>query len=457
MPLIRYNILLICLLCAGFSYSPVISSNGQMIYPGVSVQGIELGGKTINEVYHLLTAEKEKIGSCKIILHLPDGKTKQKVSFREMGVEVDKSRIWQEAFAQGRSGTWWEKLRVRWFLKRKGVNLPLYLTITPETAKNILEEVGKPWYIPSQDARFEITAEEEVLIHAEKIGERIALDTAIQTLQQKLLMNLEDELNLYLSLEKIQPLQIRQDLESYGISTRLSSFSTWFNSANVNRTKNIKLAVQELSLVLLAPDEVFSFNELVGPRTKERGYDEAEIIQNYHYILGIGGGICQVSSTVYNAVLLANLEVVERYPHSMIINYVQPGLDATVVYGSRDFRFRNNTGCYLLIKVTVSQGKVICKIFGQPEQKKKVILKTFLEREIEPSIIYQEDPFLSGDNFVLEREGVPGRVVRVERHIYDLNGELLKTEIISKDIYPPVDKVIRSSTDPQSMSISEVL
>ena len=155
--------------------------------------------------------------------------------------------------------------------------------------------------------------------------------------------------------------------------------------------------------------------------------------------------------------MLADLEVIERYPHSIIISYVQPGLDATVVYGSRDFRFKNNTEGHLLINAIVEQGSVICKIFGQPEKKKKVALKTFLEREIKPSTIYQEDPLVPSGKYILEREGTPGRVVRVERHVYDLKGELIKKEVISKDIYPPIDMVIRSSADPQSMSISEIL
>jgi len=457
MPILRYIMIIICVICASFSYSSAGSSNGQTVYFGVSVQGVPIGGKNINDVYSILEEENKKAGLYKIVLNLPDGESIKEITFKEMGIEVDKSRIWQEAYAQGRSGSWFERLKVRWVLKRKGVNFPLYLTINQTVAKNLLEEVGKPWYISPKDARFEIIQNDKVLIHTEEIGKRIAVDKVILSLQKKLLMNLEKELCLYLSLEKIQPLKTRQDLENYGISSRLSSFSTWFNAANVNRTNNIKLAVKELDLILLSPGDVFSFNEVVGPRTKERGYDEADIIQNYSLVPGIGGGICQVSSTLYNSVLLADLEVMERYPHSMIINYVQPGLDATVVYGSRDLRFKNNTEGYLLIKVAVSQGKVISKIFGQPETKKKVVLKTYLERQIEPSTIYYEDPHVPSGKYILEREGIPGRVVRVERQVYDQGGVLLRTEVISKDIYPPIDKVIRSSTDPQSVSISEVL
>lgn len=457
MVVLRYLVLALCIIWGGFSFSPVGSSNSQVVYPGVSVQGIQLGGKTINAVYNILEGENKKVGLRKIFLHLPDGVTVKEVTFKVMEIEADKSKIWQEAYAQGRSGSWLEKLKVRWRLKRKGVNLPLYLTINEAVARKVLEEVGQPWYIKPKDAQFKITSRDEVLILSEEVGERMAIEAALLSLQKKLVMNSGDDLHLYLSLEKIRPNKVRQDLEQYGISSRLSTFSTWFSSAKVNRTKNIKLAVKELDLFLLAPGEVFSFNDVVGPRTKERGYDEADIIQNYSVVPGVGGGVCQVSSTLYNAVLLADLEVVERYPHSIIISYVQPGLDATVVYGSRDFKFRNNSEGHLLIKAGVDQGTVICKIFGQPEEKKKVVLKTFLERLIQPATIYEEDFAVPKGKNILEREGIPGRVIRVERHVYDHKGKLIKKEVVSKDFYPPVDKVIRSSTALQFMSISEIL
>ena len=440
-----------------FSFSPVANSNHQTVYPGVFVNGIPLGGKNINAVYRILEEENKKVGKCKIFLHLPDSDTVKEVSFTAMGIGVDKRKIWQEVSAQGRSGSWLEKFKVRWCLKRKGVNLPLYLILDQVVAANILEEVGQPWCVEAKDAQFKITSRDQVLILPEEVGEKVAVKAALLSLQQKLLMNSGDNFHLYLSLEKITPNKVRQDLEGYGISGQLSKFSTQFNSAKVKRTNNIRLAVQELDLFLLPPGEIFSFNEVVGPRTRERGYDEADIIQNYNVVSGLGGGVCQVSSTLYNAVLLADLEVVERYPHSKVINYVQPGLDATVVYGSRDFKFRNNSKKYLLIKALVYQGTVICKIFGQSEKKRKVVIKTFLERLIQPTTIYQEDSLVPEGKYILEREGIPGRVIRVERYVYEQGGKLIKKEVLSKDFYPPVDKIIRSSTEPQSLSVSGIL
>ena len=458
------RLLIFSVLLSFFITFSVWGINEQVIYPGVSVKGIPLGDKGSEEVYQLLAEENRKIGDNKIFLNLPDGVTVTEVTFQAMGLEVDQQRIWEEAYAQGRSGSWLGKFKVRWQLWRHGVELPLYVKLNNEMAVQVLEEAGKAWYVAPQDARFKITAHDEVLFVSEKEGQKIATELALFSLEKQIrgagegfLTEPAESISLSLSLERIKPAKTRQDLEEYGVTGLLSKFTTSFNATKVTRVKNIRLASEKLDYFLLPPGEIFSFNKAVGPRTKELGYDEADIIQNYSFVPGVGGGICQVSSTLYNAILLADLEIVERAPHSMVISYVKPGLDATVVYGGRDFRFKNNTDKYLLMKMTVTNGTITCKIFGKVEKGKKVVLKTFLERQIEPTTIYKEDPLIPKEDYVVERKGVPGCVIRVERHIYAGNGKLTKKEVVSKDFYPPIDRVIRSSVDPQSLSLSEVL
>lgn len=130
----------------------------------------------------------------------------------------------------------------------------------------------------------------------------------------------------------------------------IAQYSTHFDSTQLNRTENIRLAIKALDGKLLAPGERFSFNQIVGERTPEAGYKEAMVIVGDAYTPGLGGGVCQVSSTLYNAVILANLEVLERHRHSLPVNYVPPGMDATVSFPILDFKFRNSTEHYLLIR-----------------------------------------------------------------------------------------------------------
>jgi len=147
----------------------------------------------------------------------------------------------------------------------------------------------------------------------------------------------------------------------------IGSYSTSIYGSQ-QRSSNIQLAVAALDNTIVWPDQEFSFNETVGPRTPERGYLPAPVIlmgaSNFDY----GGGVCQVSSTVYNAALAAQLEIVERHPHSKPIHYVPIGRDAAVAYGGYDLRFRNQTGSPIIIKSKVSQGRVWVSILGE-EQK----------------------------------------------------------------------------------------
>ncbi|OLN28090.1 cell wall-binding repeat-containing protein [Desulfosporosinus metallidurans] len=138
----------------------------------------------------------------------------------------------------------------------------------------------------------------------------------------------------------------------------ISQYSTNFDSSQANRTENIRLAAKALDGTLLAPGERFSFNGSVGERTAEAGYKEALIIEGDIFTPGLGGGVCQVSSTLYNAVIIANLEILEKHRHTLPISYVPPGQDATVAFPALDFKFRNSLDTSVLIRSTV-QGNTL--------------------------------------------------------------------------------------------------
>lgn len=157
----------------------------------------------------------------------------------------------------------------------------------------------------------------------------------------------------------------KPDLNTVMNSGLLAQYSTHFDSTQVNRTENLRLAAKALDGKLLAPGEPFSFNDSVGERTAEAGYKVAMIIEGDAYMPGLGGGVCQVSSTLYNAVLLADLEVLERHRHSLPVDYVPPGQDATVSFSVLDFRFRNNTDAYLLIRSSIENNTLTFRLYGK--------------------------------------------------------------------------------------------
>lgn len=144
----------------------------------------------------------------------------------------------------------------------------------------------------------------------------------------------------------------------------LSSFSTKYSVRATSRTTNLKLAASKINGTVLMPGETFSYNKVVGARTIAAGYKEAPIYVSGEVVDGLGGGICQITSTLYNAVVYANLNVVERTNHQFVPSYVTASRDATVVYGSLDFKFKNNRNYPIKINCSVSGGIANFQIFG---------------------------------------------------------------------------------------------
>ena len=149
-----------------------------------------------------------------------------------------------------------------------------------------------------------------------------------------------------------------------------AQFYTSYTTSTDERKANILLAAKSLDNILVAPCEEFSFNRTVGERTEKRGYKVSKIIVNGEFVDGVGGGVCQVSTTLYNAVLLAGLNVIEYHPHSLPVSYVAPSFDAMVNSGWADLKFINNTHNPIIIRAYADGATLKMEIYGQPMTEK---------------------------------------------------------------------------------------
>ena len=192
----------------------------------------------------------------------------------------------------------------------------------------------------------------------------------------------------------------------------ISQFSTKYSQSQKDRTTNLKLAANKINGTVLMPGEVFSYNTIVGKRTIEAGYKEAKIYVSGKVVDGLGGGICQVSTTLYNAVLYANLEILERRNHQFVPSYVGAGLDATVVYGSIDFKFKNTRKYPIKIQCSVDKGICDFQIYG---------LKEDTEYEVN----------VWADVISKTKTAIKAKTYRRLK----LNGEVINTELLSSDTY----------------------
>lgn len=223
----------------------------------------------------------------------------------------------------------------------------------------------------------------------------------------------------------------------------LSEFSTSFTSSNNNRSTNIRLAASKIDGCVLMPGETFSYNQVVGQRTKAAGFKEAPAYFGGKVVQEYGGGICQVSSTLYNAVLYANLEITERTNHGFKPSYVKPGLDATVSWGGPDFKFTNNRN-YPIKIICDTSGKILrIYIYGlKTDNDYTVVLDAQYISTVYAQTIYQKDASLStGDTRVIS-SGSNGCKTVTYKNLYDSSGNLVSSECISRDIYNPHNKIV---------------
>ena len=231
------------------------------------------------------------------------------------------------------------------------------------------------------------------------------------------------------------------------LSTASTSFSTNTEN-NANRAVNMRLATSKINGTILLPGEVFSFNEVVGPRTTDRGYLPANSYVGGKIVKDIGGGICQVSTTLYNSVLKADLETVSRSNHMFTVAYVPYGLDAAVDYASSvDFKFKNNTGMPIKIQGNVTNdNRVVFTIIGTNENPNKTIELTTVQVSSTPAPVkYIYDPNLPEGQKVVVDNGMTGYVIDTYK-IVKINGEVQSKTKIHRSTYKTLDKTIKIGT-----------
>jgi len=239
---------------------------------------------------------------------------------------------------------------------------------------------------------------------------------------------------------EITAAKLRQARDLVGI------YVTRFNPNQINRTHNIRLASKALSGALVPPGMTFSLNERLGPRGKEIGYREAPVFNNQKVVKDVGGGICQVATTLYNAVLQAGFPVDERAPHSKPVTYVPLGQDATIAGNLIDLKFHNQTPYPVLIVASVDNDRLTVALFGRQTGRQDVKIVTENE-EVAPRVVVRTDPQLApGETKVLSK-GAPGYYANVYR-VVSQDGKVTAKELVSRDFYRPRNTVLAVGPKP---------
>lgn len=281
--------------------------------------------------------------------------------------------------------------------------------------------------------------------NVEVVKEENGLELNIESSKKNFISNLQNgNFSEELIVTKIEPKINSSDLEK--IDTLLGSYTTVLSDVSYERVENIKLAAKKTSDILLMPGEEFSYNKHTGARNAKNGYKNAHVISGGEVAYGMGGGICQVSSTMFNSVLYAGLDIVSRTNHSIPSDYVALGRDATFSDSGIDFVFKNNYKNPVFIKNYYSNGTVTCQIFGVKSDNKKIEIATKLNSTIPYSTTKQKDSSLPKGSTKILEVGRTGYRVTTYRIYYDEKGKKTKTETVCSSYYPSKNSVVAVGT-----------
>ena len=240
-------------------------------------------------------------------------------------------------------------------------------------------------------------------------------------------------------LQVIQPEVTLKEYKAKYYGDELAAYSIRY-TGNANRTTNLRLACEAINGTVLEPEEIFSFNETVGERTAEKGYKEGIIYADGGASESeVGGGICQIASMIYYCTLLADFQIVERAPHMYVVSYVDPGMDATVYWGSLDFKFRNTNSTPIMINTSVKNGLVSVSLTGTMEHDYTVKM-TY---ELTATTPYEEIEILDETKAPGYREQIQaphtGYTYWSYKNYYDLKGNFLRKEKCDISVYEKYD------------------
>ncbi len=461
---------------------------------GVQLNFIPLGGKTEEELSLLLD---EEIAAPKVVtIFVADEQID--LDLNSAGFVIDKESTMENIRRMGKNN-FWEALKVRLFrtpvtatvisdpemfttvmealLTEKGLNDKKFeytidgtvaeITIKPDVVSydtgKLFEQIlatyptiSDGYSMERMSASVPTVAEIAAAINVpvidaklEKIGgknkiipHQVGLSIDETVLTEKLASG---ENSFQVPITVLNPTVYTDDLSEDAFPNRLASFTTYYNEGEVDRSSNVKLAARKVNGTVLNSGDIFSFNKVVGKRSYENGFKDAKIFLSDKVVDGTGGGICQVSSTIYPAVLYSDLKIVERRNHNFVVSYAKTGVDATVVYGSIDFKFQNNLENPIRIKASAVNGAMTVEIWGTKENNNTVEISTQQLSSTPRAVKYEYNEALAPGEQKVTQAGYDGVRVQTYRTVKDENGTLIRTDNLGVSNYVPLNKIIETS------------
>ncbi|MDR2182941.1 MAG: VanW family protein [Clostridiales bacterium] len=426
------RLLLACVMLASLA----VASADAQIPPKVFVDGVNIGGMTRDDAADLLKSEIS-IADEDIIVIFAD--TEIALKFRDFGADYDIGAALDEATESGDDGGFFAKLCRSLSAKFKTHRIDAEFIYDADRVAQIAQKISDDASISAKEPTYAI-AHDSFVISEGRIGRKI--DTQALALDIAAVLQTREGGKVTAKITEIHPKYTTADFEA--ACDLLGSFQTPFNPHMPERTTNIAVASAFLDGQVILPGETFSTSTALRPRTTENGYVTAGQIFNGEPDAGIGGGICQISSTLYMAALHAEIAVTQRTNHSLMVGYMEPATDAALAEGYIDLVLENNTKHPILIQSIFENGRYTINIFGH-ESRQPGRLITFesvlLETRLPDGDKIIEDPFLPAGISQIVSEGIMGAKYELYKIVTE-NGATQRVKINTSN-YQPLQRVVR--------------
>ncbi len=427
----------VCML-AGYSVTTHAQEDGK-IADKVTIGGIEVGGMTEEEAQEAVSAYMQSAMNTTFTLEA--GGNTVEVTASELGLEWANTNVVSEAANLGKAGNLIQRYKDNKDLENDGKDLALKYTVDEAAVTSLLTEEASA--LNTEVVNNGLTRENgSFTFVAGQSGVEVNVAESVTAITDYLNTEWDgDNGTIELSAEVVEPEGTEEELAK--VKDVLGSYSTNYSTSGAARCHNIDNAVEKINGTIVYPGETFSASDTMEERTAENGYELAGAYENGQTVEAYGGGVCQVSTTLYNAVLLSELEVVERSNHSMIVSYVKPSMDAAIAGDYKDFKFENNTDAPIYIEGYTSGKNVYFTIYGEETRAANRSIS------YESEVVSQEDPavqfVVSADYPVgyynVEQSAHTGYHAKLWK-IVTVDGVQESKEEVNTSVYKPSPKII---------------
>ena len=430
-----------------FLYLFYKNTHTDRIYDGVLVNGVDFSGKNPKNVQEYFDNKNKFIQKTLITLHDDDDKVVATISAKEIGFGYDSNLLATQAMTVGRSSN--NTLTNMSLLLQAYMNtldFPASYHYSEQKLDKLISSLAKQIDVKPTEPLFNFQNGRAVTFqlgaNGKSLDEETLKNEIVDYLKSSVLSNQSEKLALAMPVKTIYATNATDEANKLGLKEEVAQGTSIFLGSSADRIYNISLAAEKLNGVIIKPGEVFSFDQTVGDISTLKGYRQAYVIDNGHTVLGDGGGVCQVSTTMFRAALNAGLPIIERNQHAYRVGYYEedsgPGIDAAIYSPTVDLKFKNDTGHALLIQTALdlSEDRLTFSLYGTKDGRiSSISTPVVTSTTPAPPALYQDDPTLPAGQIKQVDFSANGADVYFTRTVTK-NGKVLYYDKFTSDYKP---------------------